>query len=80
MHDVDLLPMNDNLSYKYPNVGPYHISSPNLHPRYHYSTFIGGILLINRYKIYFCFICLKLTSMFSIILTCISIIGIISCW
>ncbi|KAK0082215.1 hypothetical protein PV325_010867 [Microctonus aethiopoides] len=48
MHDVDLLPMNDNLSYKFPNVGPYHISSPNLHPRYHYSTFIGGILLINR--------------------------------
>lgn len=49
MHDVDLLPMNDQLSYAYPSTGPHHISSPDLHPRYHYFTFIGGILLIKRY-------------------------------
>lgn len=49
MHDVDLLPMNDQLSYAFPSVGPHHISSPDLHPRYHYFTFIGGILLIKRY-------------------------------
>ncbi|XP_034949086.1 beta-1,4-galactosyltransferase 7 [Chelonus insularis] len=48
MHDVDLLPINDNLSYEYPDTGPFHISSPDLHPRYHYPTFIGGILLIKR--------------------------------
>ncbi|XP_063993549.1 beta-1,4-galactosyltransferase 7 [Diachasmimorpha longicaudata] len=47
MHDVDLLPLNDNLSYDYPDT-PFHLSAPDLHPRYHYSTFIGGILLINR--------------------------------
>lgn len=49
MHDVDLLPMNDKLSYAYPSAGPHHISSPDLHPRYHYFTFIGGILLIKKY-------------------------------
>ncbi|KAL7291337.1 hypothetical protein TKK_0014937 [Trichogramma kaykai] len=48
MHDVDLLPMNDKLHYNYPREGPLHISSPTLHPRYHYETFIGGILLLNR--------------------------------
>lgn len=48
MHDVDLLPLNDQLSYAYPEEGPYHISSPDLHPRYHYSTFVGGILLVRR--------------------------------
>ncbi|XP_011503121.1 PREDICTED: beta-1,4-galactosyltransferase 7 [Ceratosolen solmsi marchali] len=48
MHDIDLLPMNDELQYFYPENGPLHISSPELHPRYHYPTFIGGILLINR--------------------------------
>ncbi|XP_032456541.1 beta-1,4-galactosyltransferase 7 [Nasonia vitripennis] len=48
MHDVDLLPMNDELRYFYPEKGPLHISSPELHPRYHYPTFIGGILLVKR--------------------------------
>lgn len=46
MHDVDLLPLNDNLKYEYPMFNPLHISSPETHPKYHYSTFIGGILLI----------------------------------
>lgn len=48
MHDVDLLPLNDQLSYAYPHVGPFHVASPDLHPRYHYPTFVGGILLIKR--------------------------------
>lgn len=48
MHDIDLLPLNDNLKYSYPLNGPLHISSPQFHPRYSYPTFIGGILLINK--------------------------------
>ncbi|XP_068625602.1 beta-1,4-galactosyltransferase 7 [Battus philenor] len=48
MHDVDLLPLNDNLKYTYPQSGPLHISSPQTHPKYHYDTFIGGILLIKK--------------------------------
>ncbi|XP_025832643.1 beta-1,4-galactosyltransferase 7 [Agrilus planipennis] len=48
MHDVDLLPKNTNLSYAYPATQPFHVSAPNLHPRYHYDNFIGGILLVNR--------------------------------
>ncbi|KAG5898790.1 hypothetical protein JTB14_011000 [Gonioctena quinquepunctata] len=47
MHDVDLLPLNPNLHYTYPEQ-PLHLAAPNLHPKYHYDKFIGGILLINR--------------------------------
>lgn len=47
MHDVDLLPLNSQLSYAYPQNGPFHIAAPDLHPRYHYATFVGGILLIS---------------------------------
>lgn len=46
MHDVDLLPLNNNLKYEYPADGPLHISGPEFHPKYHYATFIGGILLL----------------------------------
>ncbi|XP_050078159.1 beta-1,4-galactosyltransferase 7 [Anopheles maculipalpis] len=46
MHDVDLLPLNDNLRYEYPEQGPLHISGPEFHPKYHYAAFIGGILLL----------------------------------
>ena len=48
MHDVDLLPMNDDIKYSYPASGPMHISSPKLHPLYHYATFVGGILMMTR--------------------------------
>ena len=48
MHDVDLLPQNPGLLYKYPEKGPLHLSSHELHPKYDYPTFIGGILLISR--------------------------------
>lgn len=50
MHDVDLLPLNDGLSYGFPGHGtPFHVSSPDLHPKYHYATFVGGILLITSH-------------------------------
>jgi len=48
IHDVDLLPQNPNLLYKYPEKGPHHLSPPGLHPEYSYPTFMGGILLISR--------------------------------
>lgn len=48
MHDVDLLPLNDHLRYDYPHNGPYHIAAPELHPKYDYKTFVGGILLVKR--------------------------------
>ncbi|XP_055384505.1 beta-1,4-galactosyltransferase 7 [Condylostylus longicornis] len=48
MHDVDLLPLNDNLLYEYPEHGPLHIASPDFHPKYHYPNFVGGILLIKK--------------------------------
>lgn len=48
MHDVDLLPLNDNLSYAYPADGPFHVSGPEIHPLYHYKTFVGGILLLSN--------------------------------
>ena len=48
MHDVDLLPLNEAIHYSYPEEGPLHISSPELHPLYHYKTFVGGILLLTR--------------------------------
>ncbi|XP_068221474.1 beta-1,4-galactosyltransferase 7 isoform X2 [Palaemon carinicauda] len=48
MHDVDLLPMNQALIYDFPHDGPFHVAAPHLHPRYHYPTFIGGVLLVKR--------------------------------
>jgi hypothetical protein len=48
MHDIDLLPLNDELKYRYPAEGPLHISSPELHPLYHYKKFVGGILSMTR--------------------------------
>jgi xylosylprotein 4-beta-galactosyltransferase len=46
LHDVDLLPLNDALSYDYPRDGPFHVAAPGLHPRYDYPNFIGAILLL----------------------------------
>ncbi|XP_035210914.1 beta-1,4-galactosyltransferase 7-like [Stegodyphus dumicola] len=48
MHDVDLLPLNPKLSYAFPENGPFHVASPKFHPKYHYSTFVGGILLLTK--------------------------------
>ena len=55
MHDVDLLPLNDQLDYSYPEKGPYHISASGLHPQYNYSSFIGFIIYI-CYSIYLFFV------------------------
>ncbi|XP_074642346.1 beta-1,4-galactosyltransferase 7-like [Tubulanus polymorphus] len=52
MHDVDLLPLNLDLNYDYPGEGPFHVSSPELHPIYHYPKFVGGILLLTREHFY----------------------------
>lgn len=49
MHDVDLLPLNDELSYGMPPpTGSFHISAPNLHPKYHYDKFVGGVLVMRK--------------------------------
>lgn len=48
MHDVDLLPLNKDLKYTYPEEGPLHIAAPGLHPKYNYPSFIGGILLLKN--------------------------------
>lgn len=47
IHDVDLLPMSDEIKYDYPKDGLMHLTAPGLHPKYNYPTFLGGILLIN---------------------------------
>lgn len=48
MHDVDLLPRNEALDYGFPEAGPFHVASPELHPLYHYKTYVGGILLLTK--------------------------------
>ena len=48
MHDVDLLPLNPALDYGFPEEGPFHVASPELHPLYHYKTYVGGILLLTK--------------------------------
>ncbi|XP_055971450.1 beta-1,4-galactosyltransferase 7 [Sorex fumeus] len=48
MHDVDLLPLNDQLDYGFPEAGPFHVAAPELHPLYHYPTYVGGILLLSK--------------------------------
>uniref|UniRef100_A0A1I7XAV9 Glyco_transf_7C domain-containing protein n=1 Tax=Heterorhabditis bacteriophora TaxID=37862 RepID=A0A1I7XAV9_HETBA len=47
MHDVDLLPINSDITYAWPGLGTVrHISSPQYHPKYNYSKFIGGVLML----------------------------------
>jgi len=46
VHDVDLLPINEELSYEFPSKGPFHVAAPGLHPRYEYPSFLGAILLM----------------------------------
>ncbi|KAH0629940.1 hypothetical protein JD844_012434 [Phrynosoma platyrhinos] len=54
MHDVDLLPLNEELDYSFPAAGPFHVASPELHPLYHYSTYVGGILLLTKQHFRMC--------------------------
>lgn len=49
MHDVDLVPVTEGISYTFPEDGPFHVASPELHPLYHYKKFVGGILLLTKY-------------------------------
>jgi hypothetical protein len=39
MHDVDLVPVTEGLPYMFPEDGPFHVASPELHPLYHYKKF-----------------------------------------
>lgn len=48
MHDVDLIPVNPRLNYSYPGDSIMHIAAPHLHPKYHYRTFLGGILMMKN--------------------------------
>lgn len=48
IHDVDLIPVNANLSYAYPENGPHHLTSSEYHPNYNYEKYFGGILLIKN--------------------------------
>ncbi|XP_045886475.1 beta-1,4-galactosyltransferase 7 isoform X3 [Micropterus dolomieu] len=54
MHDVDLLPLNEGLDYGFPEDGPFHVASPELHPLYHYKTYVGGILLLTKKHYHMC--------------------------
>ncbi|XP_014872121.1 beta-1,4-galactosyltransferase 7 isoform X1 [Poecilia latipinna] len=54
MHDVDLLPLNEALDYGFPKEGPFHVASPELHPLYHYKTYVGGILLLTKRHYHMC--------------------------
>ncbi len=48
MHDVDLLPLNNELPYGYPDPNSVtHVAAPGLHPKYNYPSFIGGILIVS---------------------------------
>lgn len=49
MHDVDLVPVTEGLPYTFPEDGPFHVASPELHPLYHYKKFVGGILLFSKF-------------------------------
>ena len=48
MHDVDLIPQTHQIKYEYPKDGPVHIASPELHPKYHYANYVGGILMLSH--------------------------------
>lgn len=48
IHDIDLLPLNKNLSYYYPIDGVLHISAPWLHPLDLYENYLGGILIVKN--------------------------------
>ncbi|KNC86034.1 hypothetical protein SARC_01793 [Sphaeroforma arctica JP610] len=48
LHDVDLLPNQIELNYRFPEKGPYHVAAPGLHPKYKFSKFLGGILIMSK--------------------------------
>ena len=48
MHDVDLIPTTHQIKYEFPKDGPMHLTSPELHPLYHYEKYVGGILMLTH--------------------------------
>ena len=48
MHDVDLIPTTHEIKYDFPSEGPVHLASPELHPKYHYPNYVGGILMLTH--------------------------------
>lgn len=54
MHDVDLIPTTHQIKYSYPENGPVHLASPDLHPLYHYENYVGGILLLTHQHFKMC--------------------------
>ncbi|KAG7218640.1 hypothetical protein INR49_019969 [Caranx melampygus] len=46
--------LNDALDYGFPEDGPFHVASPELHPLYHYKTYVGGILLLTKRHYHMC--------------------------
>jgi len=47
LHDIDLLPLNQNLSYDYPTNGVLHMAPAELLPA-HNKSLVGGILLLTN--------------------------------
>lgn len=49
LHDVDLLPVDDDLRYEHFGRYPYHLIPHWMHPLYYtYSRYIGGAIIISR--------------------------------
>lgn len=48
VHDVDLIPLNENISYDYPKEGIYNILAPWLHPDDHYVCSFADFLMISQ--------------------------------
>ncbi|XP_065217720.1 xylosylprotein 4-beta-galactosyltransferase-like [Planococcus citri] len=51
LHDIDLLPLNDEIPYTYPGDDLYNVANPEYHPRgdkYDPARYVGGISLISN--------------------------------
>ncbi|XP_065218265.1 xylosylprotein 4-beta-galactosyltransferase-like [Planococcus citri] len=51
LHDIDLLPLNHDLSYGYPGHDVFHVANPDYHPLGEYymrDLYIGGIAIISN--------------------------------
>ena len=51
LHDIDLLPLNDEISYEYPGDDVYNAANPAYHPLgslYDPIRYVGGISLISK--------------------------------
>lgn len=50
LHDVDIIPLTDEVSYAYPGNAAYHAIPPESHPvlLYSMSIYFGGIVLMSK--------------------------------